>query len=84
MSIPTIVPGKKTMPVVFVESISGIIPERRLRVTSPRAAWFEVAPRARVASIRAAPPRTSSPRRLSATAAAVMEFPITIPPTGTR
>ena len=27
------VPGKKTIPVVFVESTSGIIPERRLRAT---------------------------------------------------
>ena len=37
------VPGKNTTPVVLVESISGIIPERRLRVTAARAAWREVA-----------------------------------------
>ena len=77
-------PGKKTTPVVFVESISGIIPERRLRVTSPRAAWREVAPSASIASIWRLPSCTSSASRLSATAAAVIELPITIPPTGTR
>ena len=48
------VPGKKIRPVVFVESTSGIIPERRLRRTTGNAAWVEVAPRASVASIREA------------------------------
>jgi hypothetical protein len=32
------VPGKKTTPVVLVESTSMIIPERRLRETRPEAA----------------------------------------------
>ena len=40
-----------------------------------RIACVEVAPSASVASMRAAEPRTSSPRRLSATAAAVIELP---------
>ena len=81
--MPTMVPGKKTTPVVLVESTRGIIPERRLRVTESRAASQAVAPSASVASIRSAEPRTSSARRLSETAAAVIAFPITIPPTGT-
>ena len=60
------------------------MPERRLRLRSGRIAWLAVAPSASVASICAAPSATSSPRRLSATAAAVIALPITIPPTGTR
>ena len=83
-SIPTIVPGKKTTPVVFVESIRVIMPERRLRVTAPRAASPAVAPSASVASIWFLLPDTSSASRLSATAAAVIALPMTIPPTGTR
>ena len=67
-----------------MESTSVIIPERRLRLTTPSAACREVAPSASVASIRPREPFTSSPSRLSATAAAVIAFPITIPPTGTR
>ncbi len=51
-SMPTIVPGKKISPVVLVESTRVIIPERRLRRTSGVTAWEEVAPSARVASIR--------------------------------
>ena len=83
-SIPTIVPGKKISPVVLVESIRVIIPERRLRRTIGAAAWVEVAPSASVASISRAWPVTSSPSRLRATAAAVIELPTTMPPTGTR
>ena len=78
------VPGKKISPVVLVESTRVIIPERRLRRTSGVTACDEVAPRASVASIFRDPTWTSSPSRLRATAAAVIEFPITIPPTGTR
>ena len=77
-------PGKKTIPVVLVESTSGIIPERRLRVTVARAAWNEVAPSASIASIWRRPSCISSASRLSATATAVIELPITMPPTGTR
>jgi hypothetical protein len=68
----------------LVESISGIIPERRLRVTAPRAASRAVAPSASVASIWPAEPRISSASRFSDTAAAVIALPITMPPTGTR
>ncbi len=82
--MPTIVPGKKTTPVVLVESIRGMRPERRLLVTMPLAACLDVAPRASAASSWAARPAASSARRLRATAAAVIELPITIPPTGTR
>jgi hypothetical protein len=64
-------PGKKIRPVVLVESIRGIIPERRLRRVMGRIAWVAVAPSASVASIRPAASWTSSPRRLSATADAV-------------
>jgi hypothetical protein len=78
------VPGKKTIPVVFVESTSGIIPERRLRATIAREACWEVAPSASIASICRRPSCISSASRLSATATAVIEFPITMPPTGTR
>ena len=77
-------PGKKISPVVLVESISGIMPERRLRRTTGSIACVAVAPSASVASIRARRARTSSPSRLSATAAAVIELPTTMPPTGTR
>lgn len=45
------VPGKKISPVVLVESISRIMPERRLRLRMGRIAWVDVAPRASVASI---------------------------------
>ena len=83
-SMPTIVPGKKIRPVVLVESISGIIPERRLRRMIGRIACALVAPSARRASIAPAESVTSSPSLLSATAAAVIALPITIPPTGTR
>ena len=82
--MPTIVPGKNTIPVVLVESMRVIMPERRLRVTRSREASQDVAPSASVASIRRADPRISSARRLSDTAAAVIAFPITMPPTGTR
>ncbi len=61
-----------------------IIPERRLRRTIGAAAWVEVAPSARVASISRACRVTSSPSRFRATAAAVIALPTTIPPTGTR
>ena len=83
-SIPTIVPGKKISPVVLVESTRVIIPERSARRTVGAAASRAVAPRARVASIRARASAISSPRRLRATALAVIALPITIPPTGTR
>ena len=53
-------------------------------MTAPAAACREVAPSASVASIAAREPPTSSASRLSATAAAVIALPITIPPTGTR
>ena len=69
---------------VLVESMSAIVPERRLRRTLGAAATVAVAPSARVASISRARSVISSPSRLSATAAAVIELPITIPPTGTR
>jgi hypothetical protein len=45
------VSGKKTIPVVLVESTSGIIPERRLRASVPHAAWNEMAPSASIAAI---------------------------------
>ena len=83
-SIPTIVLGKKIRPVVLVESTRAIIPECRLRRTIGAAASAELAPSARVASICRADEVTSSPRRFSATAAAVIALPITMPPTGTR
>ena len=69
---------------VLVWSISGIMAERRLPVTSPSVACRAVAPSASAASSRRAWPRTSSASRLSATAAAVIALPITMPPTGTR
>ena len=47
-------PGNVTIPVVLVWSISGIIPERRLRVTSGALAWRAVAPSASSASMRVA------------------------------
>ena len=69
---------------VLVESIRVIIPERRARRTIGAAASCAVAPSASVASIFARESVTSSPRRLSATAEAVIALPITMPPTGTR
>jgi hypothetical protein len=51
---PTIEPGKKTRPVVLVESMSGIILEPRLLLMIGRIAWVDVAATARVASICAA------------------------------
>ena len=77
-------PGKKIRPVVLVESIRVIVPERRARRTNGAAASRAVAPSARVASIAARDSVTSSPSRLSATAEAVIALPIIIPPTGTR
>ena len=53
------VPGKKINPVVLVESIRAIIPERRLRLTMGAAASRAVAPSASVASIRARASATS-------------------------
>ena len=82
--MPTIVPGKKIRPVVLVESTRVIIPERRARRTKGAAASWAVAPSARVASILSRESAISSPRRLSATAEAVIALPITMPPTGTR
>jgi hypothetical protein len=67
-----------------VESISGIIPERRPRVRIGRIAWLAVTPSASVASICALPWATSSPSPFRETAAAVIALPITIPPTGMR
>ena len=49
--MPTIVPGKKIRPVVLVESISAIVPERRLRRRLGAPPTVAVAPSASVASI---------------------------------
>jgi hypothetical protein len=84
MIIPAIAPGRKTIPTVFVESISGIIALRREALRIGEAAWRLVAPKARAASTLRRCSETWSRIRVSTRLAVFMELPITMPPSGIR
>jgi hypothetical protein len=84
MSMPTIAPGRKMMPVVFVESISGIMALRSAVLRMGETACRLVAPRASAASTLSRCSVTSSRTLVSVRLAVFIELPMTIPPSGIR
>ncbi len=84
MIMPTIAPGRKMIPVVFVASISGMRALCSAVFKIGVTAWRLVAPRARAASTLSRCSARSSRMRVIVRLAAFMEFPITIPPSGIK
>src|ERR671921_743901 len=84
MIMPTIAPGRKIMPVVFVESISGIMAFRSAVFRMGETACRLVAPRASAASTLSRCSATSSRTLASVRLAVFMAFPITMPPSGIK
>src|SRR5215218_9551436 len=84
MIMPTIAPGRKIIPVVFVASIRGMRARWSAVLRMGATAWRLVAPRARAASSLSLCSATSSRIRVIVRLAAFMEFPITMPPRGIR
>lgn len=84
MIMPAIAPGRKTMPAVLVESMSGIMAFCNEVLRIGETAWRLVAPRARAASMSRRRARTSSRILARVRLAVFMEFPITMPPIGMR
>jgi hypothetical protein len=84
MIMPTIAPGRKIMPVVFVASMSGIRARLSAVLRMGETACRLVAPKARAASTLSRCSATSSLILVRVRLAVFMELPMTMPPSGMR